>query len=130
MLSCIAQSLSLNTVLSPIASIYHISALTPHANAQFIHTPILIPTLHYKHTLHHARTRATTNIPTANLTTKDDAQFLLLEHPELVNVTTVNKDQLAVWPRSYWEGSTGVMNNTYHQEVCLLISPALLCGTT
>jgi hypothetical protein len=83
---------------------------------------LLLSTLHYRHTLKQARARAKLNRPTAYLVPKHHAQALLREHPNLKSNTTVMKDQLAVWPSSFWEGGTGVMNNTYHQEVSLLIS--------
>ena len=123
LLNAIAQSLSIRTVLSPIASNYHITAKTPSCHAHHIDTPLLLSTLHYKHTLQHARARANTTLPTAYLVPKDHAQALLRAHPELVPIITVKKDQLAVWPSSFWEGGTGVMNLTYHEEVSLLVSP-------
>jgi len=86
LLNGIAQSLSIRTVLSPIASNYHIIAKTPSCHAHRIDTPLLLSTLHYKHTLQHARARANTTIPTAYLVPKDHAQALLLEHPELVSI--------------------------------------------
>ena len=115
LLNAIAQSLSIRTVLSPIASNYHITAKTPSCHAHHIDTPLLLSTLHYKHTLQHARARANTTLPTAYLVPKDHAQALLRAHPELVPIITVKKDQLAVWPSSFWEGGTGVMNLTYHR---------------
>jgi hypothetical protein len=45
LLNGIAQSLSLRTVLSPIASNYHIDALTPLVHAQSIDTSLLLSTL-------------------------------------------------------------------------------------
>ena len=45
------------------------------------------------------------------------------QHPHLQTLLDIPPDQLAVWPRSFWNGRTGVMDISYPEELSILITP-------
>ena len=46
-----------------------------------------------------------------------------LQYPQLQTILDIPPDQLAVWPRSYWNGRTGVLDISHPDKLSILITP-------
>ena len=122
LLSSIAHTTNASQVLTAIPSNPFITCNTPELLAAHNPLPAVISLTH-THISPEAERRLRLQLPTVLIIPTVDGAALRLQYPHLQRVLDIPHDQLAVWPRSFWNGRTGVMDISHPEELQVLATP-------
>ena len=122
LLSSIAQITNASQALSAIPSNPFITCSSPKLLQAHDPLPAVISLTH-SHLSPEADRRLRLQLPTVLILPSADGATLRSQHPHLLTLLDIPPDQLAVWPRSFWNGRTGVMDISHPEELSILITP-------
>ena len=122
LLSSIAQTTNASQVLSAIPSNPFIACSTPKLLRAHDPLPAVVSLTH-THTPPEVVRRLNMQLPTILILPTADGEALCLQHPQLQPILNVPPDQLAIWPRSFWTGRTGVLDISHPDKLSVLITP-------
>ena len=122
LLSSIAQTTNASQVLSAIPSNPFIACSTPQLLRAHDPLPAVVSLTH-THTPPEVVRRLNTQLPTILILPTTDGEALRLQHPQLQPILNVPHNQLAIWPRSFWTGRTGVLDISHPDKLSVLITP-------